>query len=445
MTGNKILFVKATASSVGGVATWLDHANYELSQLGYEVISGLVKGTSSHNPEEYCEKHPNLETIVIDGSSLNYEGRVNACCKTIQRLKPDFVVPLGVVEAVDASTIAKRMQALRLIGRTQGNLPPMLADIADDRECMDHVICDGALTEQFLLHHARYEPSRVSRIPNGAGWLRKARTVEGVHSPVRIGYVGRLSESDKRAHDLIPMCQHLVHQGIDFHLTICGTGPLETKLRTELVSFGDAIDFKGAVTADELFEKVYPEIDILTLFSSTETFGIVLVEAMMHGIVPVTSKYNGFHSERLIVDHRNGISFPIGAADAAAENIAFLVRNPASYLQMSINAQNKGAQYTWGNCFKQWSNCLQNSFNRAPTVAMRTSGVQSPAGRLDRMGIPRSVVTWLRHFRRRIQPDFLPAGGEEWNLFRSHHSQCRLDDIAMQCLQIEESASGGSA
>lgn len=445
MPGQKILFIKATASPVGGVATWLDYANQLLSEIGYDVISGLVKGTNSHCPDQYSQKHPGLEAVVIDGSSLNYEGRVNACFKTIQRVKPDFVVPLGVVETVDAAAIAKQRLDLRLIGRTQGNLPPMLADIIDDRECTDHVICDGALTEEFLLNHAAYEPARVSRIPNGAGSIKVARPVGPVKEPVRIGYVGRLSESDKRAHDLIPMCKQLVDRGIDFHLTICGTGPLDRRLRSELGYLGDAVVFKGAVNAAELFEQVYPLLDILTLFSSTETFGIVLVEAMMHGIVPVTSRYSGFHSERLIVDHCNGLSFPIGDAHAAVKRIEYVVANPKSYLKMSSNAREKAAQYTWENCFQQWSECLQNSLNCERTRATKEPGTSNSSGRLDRLGIPRSIVNQLRNFRRKIQPQFLPKGGEEWNLFRGHHSQGRLNEIATQCLQIEEAASRGAA
>lgn len=433
----------ATGSPVGGVATWLDRAAAEFSRRGYRPLVALVRGMRHNQPEWFRTYHPGLESIEVDGRGMDREGRILAASRTLRKIKPDLVLPLGVLDANEAALRAKAQgMELRLIGRAQGNLPPMLADLMDLREGLDHVVCVGALTRALLVRHGGFDADRVDHIPNGAALPTHppVRCTNG--APLRLGYIGRMTTSDKRVHDIPAFCRALSALGVDFRMTLAGTGPAEADLRRELAPMADHVTFLGPKTGEELYAEVFPNLDALLLFSSSETFGIVLAEAMMHGVVPVTSRYTGFHSERLVVDGDNGWSFPVGDADAAARAVARLAADRGLLARYSARSIEKArTSYTWSRCFDQWDACLQRVLARSPVSApahLVRPAVRAASGRLDKVGLPTTWIDGLRRLRRAVAGIPVPPGGEEWPLFRTHHARERLEEIASWCTTLEQ-------
>ncbi len=437
----RILFFMATGSPVGGVATWLDRAAPALTRRGYYPVVALVRGMTHNDPERFRNYHPGLETIEVDGRGLDREGRVLAALRTIRRIRPQLVLPLGVLDANDAAMRAKDQgEDLRLIGRAQGNLPPMLADLMDLREGLDHVVCVGALTRELLIRHGEFAKDRVDHIPNGAASPTHPRVQRPAGAPIRLGYIGRMTASDKRVLDIPNFCRAMDALGIDYRMTIAGTGPAEGELRRELASMTDRVRMIGPKTGSLLYSEVYPYLDVFLLFSSSETFGIVLAEAMMNGVVPVTSRYMGFHSERLVVDGENGMSFPVGDFMAAAQAVARLATDVPMMETFSNRSREKAsAYYTWDRCFDQWDQCLQCAMSRSPVLPphqlVRSGGRNS--GRLDRLGLPSAWIDGLRRLRRATCGIPVPPGGEEWPLFRTHHTPERLASIESWCASLE--------
>jgi glycosyltransferase involved in cell wall biosynthesis len=145
---------------------------------------------------------------------------------------------------------------------------------------------------------------RLRYIPNGAREAVCPRVPREPGSPLRLGFVGRLADVDKRAGDLLPFVQALASSGEAFHLTIAGDGPERAKLAQALASY--PATFLGARTSEQLFREVYPKLDVLLLFSESEAFGIALVEAMRHGVVPVSSRFVGCAAEAIAVHGDTG-------------------------------------------------------------------------------------------------------------------------------------------
>ena len=331
-SSERILFLSTTGSPIGGVQTWLDNSCVYLAQHRFDPIVGLVRGQKSNDPGQFRQFHPNLNDIEIDGQGLDREGRIRALGRCIRRVNPKIVIPLGVLDGNEACIRAKRSGAdLRLIGRAQGNLPPMLADLEDYRDHFDQVVCPGALTRQYLIERAGFSENRVRHIPNGADVATTPRIIREPGEPLRLGYVGRMTRNDKRVLDLIPLCAELKRRGSRVQLIVVGDGPSRSELESGLEPFRDFVAVDDSKRHDELYSEVFPNLDCLLLLSSSETFGIVLAEAMMNGVVPVTSEYIGFQSERLVVDGVHGLSFPVGDVVSAVDAIESLVETPEAW------------------------------------------------------------------------------------------------------------------
>ncbi|HMP72057.1 MAG TPA: glycosyltransferase family 4 protein [Kiritimatiellia bacterium] len=440
----RLLAFMSTGFPAGGVATWLDHAHIHLPPKGYDLAVALVRGERHNRPENIRPFHPEWSTIDVDGRGLDPAGRIRACHRLIRHVRPDLVLPMGVLDANPAAMIAARDGLdLRVIGRAQGQLPPMLADLEDLRDGLDHLVCVGALTRAYLVAHAGFDPHRIDHIPNGAAEPTTPRKMPDPKSPIRLAYIGRLTQPDKRVLDLPGICRELNARSVNYHLTIVGDGPEATTLRHHLAPFAARITFTGPLPGPEVYRSIYPSLDALLLLSATETFGIVLAEAMMNGVVPITSRYLGFHLEGLVPENQCGLAFPIGDVQTAAQAVQTLADHPDRRAALSHAARlHAHANYRWPRCFEAWHPILQQSLHREPRRALppRVLPTTAVAGRLDRLRLPPALIDHARRLRRKLAGPTLPPGGEEWPLYRTHHHPERLAAIEARCLALDQTA-----
>lgn len=88
-------------------------------------------------------------------------------------------------------------------------------------------------------------------------------------------------------------------------LEIIGGGPEENslKLLTAQLQAEKSVKFTGRISRNEVLNKM-EEAQIFTLISDSETYGIVYIEAMLHGCIVIASKGGGF--DGIIQDGVNG-------------------------------------------------------------------------------------------------------------------------------------------
>jgi glycosyltransferase involved in cell wall biosynthesis len=93
--------------------------------------------------------------------------------------------------------------------------------------------------------------------------------------------------------------------------------------------------YLGSLTPNEM-AAFYPNLDVLVLpsLNSTESFGLVQIEAMMNGIPVVASDLPGVRQP--ILRHRFGKIFPCGNSIALADSVIELLSNP---IKGKINQQ----------------------------------------------------------------------------------------------------------
>ncbi len=106
--------------------------------------------------------------------------------------------------------------------------------------------------------------------------------------PFTIGYVGRLTP-EKNVRWLSRLERALHHTECrDFRLLIVGQGAEEGWLRENL----QCAEFRGVLTGDEL-SRAYANMDVLAFPSETETFGLVVLEALSSGVPAVVTGIGG--------------------------------------------------------------------------------------------------------------------------------------------------------
>ncbi|OYP39164.1 glycosyltransferase family 4 protein [Rhodopirellula sp. MGV] len=442
MNRPRLLAFMRTSSPVGGVATWLDHFAEDCDKHGIPLTVALVRGQTENDPQRFRRYHPNLHSVVVDGRELTRESRILACQRVIRRVNPTAVLPLGVLDANAATIREKRLRALYLISSAHGNLPPMLADLTDLRTGIDHVVCVGEMTRRFLTQFAEFESHRVSHVPNGARLPIAAWNPPQPDLPIRLGYVGRLTKGDKRVFDIAELCRVLTERRLPFQFTIAGSGPAESELRSKLIPYQHCITWLGAQSSDQIYGDVLPNLDLLLLFSSSETFGIVLAEAMMNGVVPVTSQYVGFHSEGLVVDGEHGRSFLIGDVDQAACIIEELSLNAAERHRLAdAGRRHAESEYTWNRCMTGWRQLIEDVHQTAPVAPASElcQSIRHDNGILDRAGVSVEWADRARRLRRWLRQS-KHVDGVEWPLFNRDHCPQRLESILNQTQQVEADA-----
>jgi phosphatidylinositol alpha 1,6-mannosyltransferase len=106
--------------------------------------------------------------------------------------------------------------------------------------------------------------------------------------PLRIGYVGRLTP-EKNVRILAHIERELVNKGqTDFEFVVVGDGIDQAWLCENMKN---AV-FTGVLTGDEL-SRAFANMDIFVFPSETDTFGLVVLEAMASGVPAIVTSIGG--------------------------------------------------------------------------------------------------------------------------------------------------------
>jgi 1,2-diacylglycerol 3-alpha-glucosyltransferase len=205
---------------------------------------------------------------------------------------------------------------------------------------VDHVITPSEASMKWLRRHS--VSTDVSVIPTG---LRRPTFVN--RSEVRaemqvpqhqqiLLYVGRLAR-EKNLPLLFETASKVFAARPDARLWLVGEGPYRERC-AELArkgGIGDRVKFVGAVARDEV-DRYYAAADLFVFPSITETQGLVVQEAMSHGLPAVAVVGGGAGAS--IQDHFNGFVVK-NLPDPFADAILQILADMPMRLRMGENAQ----------------------------------------------------------------------------------------------------------
>jgi 1,2-diacylglycerol 3-alpha-glucosyltransferase len=193
--------------------------------------------------------------------------------------------------------------------------------------------------------HARVIPTGLpdDELPDGDGLRFRQRHGIAPHRPVLL-YVGRVAH-EKNIGFLIEAAARLQRDCPELLLLIAGEGPAEDSLRrqVERANLQQHVMFVGYLSRDQALADCYAAGDIFVFASSTETQGLVLLEAMKLGTPVVTTAVMG--TAAIMADGRGGLVAEQDA-DHFASQCLRLLRDAALRQQLGEQARCKARQWS---------------------------------------------------------------------------------------------------
>lgn len=197
----------------------------------------------------------------------------------------------------------------------------------------------GIAVSRAAESYARYTwPRSLAIIPNGVN-TRVFRPGPAHHEgPLRLLFVGRLSDSRKGFRYMLDAYRLLRARGVDAILDVVG----ETADTVQVAEPG--VTYHGSVRLETLAQH-YRSCDIFIAPSTGgESFGMVLLEAMASTRPVICSDIEGY---RQVVDEVGAQMVPPRDVEALADAIAALGADPALRRRMGLWNRRRAEAYDW--------------------------------------------------------------------------------------------------
>jgi glycosyltransferase involved in cell wall biosynthesis len=396
----RVLICTPTYYLQGGVERIMESLASHLPARGIEVVFALAKGGRFHDPAAFRAAFPVVRGVDVDGTSGTVYGRRRALRRAIVETDPDLVL---IARMFDAYPVCAELKLaghrLRLAVTIQAHESDYFADLDRYQDFVDVCVASG---ESILAEVRRRTSVPAVSIPGGIAAPRRYR--EPHEGPLRLGYIGRLEQVQKRVLDLPPLVEELERRGIPFTLDVAGDGTYLDELRSRL----PRARFLGWRSTAELYGDVYPNLDVMMHLAEWEGVTIAPREAMAHGVVPVISRHRGSED---FLDGINALQFPVGDVVAAADAIERLHHDRALLERLSTTARTSqhGIRTEQG-AIDAWAAAFREAVARTSRIGRTLPEVTRDRGLLSRLHVPDAVAEVVRRIRKRKHGD----PGSEW-------------------------------
>ena len=171
----------------------------------------------------------------------------------------------------------------------------------------------------------------------------------------RVLWCGRVEYGMKRVDRMLDVWKSIAPRHPDWELYIMGSGNIEYFNSIVKQHKIQNIVFTGSCNPYEH----YKDSSILCMTSSTEGWGMVLVEAQMFGCIPIA--YNSYSSlAEIITDDVNGYTVPAFEKEKFVERLEWLMGHNAKRENMIVACQETVKRYDAKIIAQQWIDMFKN-------------------------------------------------------------------------------------
>lgn len=190
---------------------------------------------------------------------------------------------------------------------------------------IDRFLCISVFLRDYLIESG-FPAAKFDVVPN---MIPIPETASHAAEGAYIAFLGRFS-AEKGIEVLLDAAAKVPH----IPVRLAGGGPLEEALREKAPA---NVQFAGMMQKEEL--AAFYRGARCTVAPSVwyETFGLVAVEAMSHGIPVIASRIGGL--AELVLDGETGLQFEAGDSAALAANMERLWSNPDEAARMGMAAR----------------------------------------------------------------------------------------------------------
>ena len=204
---------------------------------------------------------------------------------------------------------------------------------------LDGVVCVASNVERAfrsVLTEQSVKP--ICTVHNGAKFPPLARGPYDERS-IRLLYMGRLDPLIKGVFDVVPVLESLRRLEVPFKLTIVGGGCGVLSARLRKAKLDGSVVWLGRLPHEECYA-VAANHDIFLMTSRKEPFGMVTIEAMAMGCIPIAHDIDS--GSREIIEHgTSGFLMPLGDYNSWGSAISNLASQPVERERVSVNASSR--------------------------------------------------------------------------------------------------------
>ena len=382
---------------LGGMHTVYTSLRKGLSEYGIEVRwlgVGRRAAEAARNPQWVRERKYGM----VIGPDANDEFRQATILK-------DFLES-GAVDGVFVNVLWFRVvtNAMRYVSSDVRkimivhNITPGTYEAA--RSIRDYIHAAVGVSPRIgvdLVRKAGFASDCTFTIPNAvdmSAFRQKAHRSMNA-TQLRLLALGRVVDSQKGVFWLPKILERL--WDLPVRLTVAGDGPDLEELKKRCSRLGERVQFIGPV-APECIPEVMANHDVLVFPSRFEGLGVVLVEAMAGGCVPVASRIRGV-TDFVVEEGKEGFLFDIGDTRAAAMAIRSIWGDRERLGEMSqAGVEKAGGQFGLQRMSEAYLGVIASAMSEARKV---------------RLPLPLSKWSYPRGLRRGVR-SYLPAGVKNW-------------------------------
>lgn len=351
-----ILFVLENLTIVGGVQVFLLQALRHLPQLGFQPYVLDIGSETTALAEQFTHFKP----LILRAPELTQRGTTlwsTGVASQLQKLDIELVV---LNEWAYARMLQDLPPALPVIAICHANsgeqhyysLPKLLAyrlhAVVAVSDTIAQKLCQVMPAE-------RHSSVRTIRLGVEA-YALETRQERAAPPPLRLIYLGRLTQKHKRIYDLIPFVKTLNTLGVDYRLTIVGAGKADADLKAALVEeiTSGLVSFTGPLPHNQAMSELSRQ-HLCLLFSESEGVPLSVLESLADGVVPVGTDILSDLIPDLLVDGVNARLFPVGRPEIAAAIVAELAHDPTALDALSRQALALGSQFKSEETFRRFA------------------------------------------------------------------------------------------
>ena len=204
--------------------------------------------------------------------------------------------------------------------------------------------------DDFCYYCPQADRKKLVAIPN---FNTYEKTILSSHQK-SVLFVGRLRNCVKGVDKLLRIWSLVESFCPDWQLDIVGDGEDRSNLEKQAMELGlKHVIFHGFQNPTNF----YQHSRIFCMTSIYEGFGMVLTEAMQHGVVPMA--FDSYRSVRDIIDDRvNGILVTPFDEKEYADQLMNLMRDETLFYEMANAARLKSDVFSKDNIIRKWQNAL---------------------------------------------------------------------------------------
>lgn len=330
MNSSSPLLACSGSLMLGGSTTFLVNLSRSFHERGLVLD---VVGLDERNEMAADFAAAGARVQCLPRRRLIYEDRIHAAWRAMAARKP--VAVLACLGAESFEPLRLLPAGVARLGVIQSDDPAPYAMARNYASWLDAIVGVSTTICDRLRKDGAFAKTRIEHIPYGIAFgPENVRAPRDFARPLKLVYLGRMIEEQKRVSRLVELARLLAARGENFEFMLAGSG-------SELATVQEAL--RGLPSARCLGEIPNSETrallrsqDVLVILSDYEGLPLSLLEAMGEGVVPVVSDLES--GLRQVVTEQTGICVPVGNVAAAADAIGALARDPARLAALSSAA-----------------------------------------------------------------------------------------------------------